>query len=200
MRPSRDTDAMKSRAHLCPNSHFNSLQFRLKNPVHAVKQRNDRARQWWSEQKKDWSTARVVDKELITKQKMDSDSQFIKLLISLMDVFASNISELHREGPRFHGSSQRFRTAAHRLKTASFIVNTPYRCFTRATGQSPARGSAVNSKGEKACQQQSPHAHLDDRCVGERKSLEEHVLVFPKVPDSHRFREVSFVDVNFIFH
>ena len=39
----RDTDAMKSRAHHSPNSQYNSLQFRLKNPVHTVKQQNDRA-------------------------------------------------------------------------------------------------------------------------------------------------------------
>ena len=90
-------------------------------------------------------------------QGIDSDSLSIKLQISLTDVFASgyvvfsnsNISELHREGRRFHGSSQRFRTAAHQLETASFIVNTPFRCFTHATGQSPARRSAVKSKGKK---------------------------------------------------
>ena len=85
-------------------------------------------------QKKDCSTARVVDKELIPKQRMDSDSLSMKLPISLMGVFASgyvvssnsNISELHREGRPSHASSQRFRTAAHRLKTASYFVNTPY--------------------------------------------------------------------------
>ena len=108
-------------------------------------------------QKKDWSTARVVDKELIPKRRMDSDSLSMKLPVSLMDVLASayvvssnsNISELHREGRRSHGSSQRFRTAAHRLKTASYIVNTPYHCFTHATGQSPSRWSAANSKRKK---------------------------------------------------
>ena len=108
------------------------------------------------DQKKDWSTARVVDKELIPKQRMNSDSLSMKLPVSLMDVFASgyvvssnsNISELQREGRRSPGSSQRFRTAAHRLKTASYIVNTPYHCFTHATGQSPSRGSALNSTGK----------------------------------------------------
>ena len=80
----------------------------------------------------------------------------------------SNISELHRECRRLHGSSQRFRTAAHRLKTASFIVNTPYRCFTHATGHSPARRSAISRREKMACQQQSRHAHLDDRCLGKK--------------------------------
>ena len=99
-------------------------------------------------QKKDWSTARVVDKELIPKQRMDSNSLSMKLPISLLDVFASgyvvssnsNISELHREGRRSPGLSQRFRTAAHRLNTASYIVNIPYNSFTHATGQSPFEG------------------------------------------------------------
>ena len=138
-----------------------------------------------------WSTARVVDKELIPKQRMDSDSLSMKLPISLMDVFASghvvssnsNISELHREGRRSHGSSQRFRSAAHRLKTAQLHCQHYIPLFNSCNGQSPSRGSAVNSKGEKACQQQSRHAHLDDRCVGKN--------VFPKAPDSHRFREVA---------
>ena len=60
----------------------------------------------------------------------------------------------------------------------------------------------VRSKFEqkKTCQQQSRHAHLDDRCVGKKNSLEEHVLVFPKAPDCHRFRKISFVDVNLVFH
>ena len=99
-----------------------------------------------------------MDTELIPKQTIDSDSLSITLPISLMDVFDSgyvvssnsNISELHKKGRRFH-------TAVIRLETANFIVNSPFRRFTHATGQSPARGSAVKSKEKKTCQQQSRH-------------------------------------------
>ena len=67
---------------------------------------------------KDWSTSRVMDAELIPKQGMDSDSLSMKskLPIALTDVYTSgyvvssnsNISELHKEGRRYHCSSQRF--------------------------------------------------------------------------------------------
>ena len=208
MRPSRDTDAMKSRAHHSPNSQYNSLQFRLKNPVHSVKQQNDprttvmkrtekrtsQAQEWWT-------------KSSFPKQRMDSDTLSMKLAH-----FPDGCVCLWMCGPlpnpTFRSCTRTVTVpmvqardsalGAHRLKTASYIVNTPYHCFTHATGQSPSRKSAVNSK-EKNASNRVVTRNLDDRC--ERKnSLEEHVLVFPKAPDSHRFREVSSVDVNLVFH
>ena len=44
---------------------------------------------------------------------------------------------------------QRFHTAARQLETASFIVNTPFRCFSHATGQSPAQRVRSKVEGEK---------------------------------------------------
>ena len=158
MRPSRDTDAMKSRAHHSPNSQYNSLQ---------------RPRTTLMKQTEKKPTARVVDMEFIPKQKIDSGSLSIELPISLMDVFASgyvvtsnsNIFGDAQGGSPFPWFKPALLPIDSRLPVS---LSTPHTTvsLTHATGQSPARGSATKSKGKKACQQQSRHAHLDDRCVG----------------------------------
>ena len=114
MTPSRDTDAMKSRVRRSPNSPIESSSGgqATKKTAHDIDEAN---------RKRDWSTARVVDTELILKQGMDSDSLSIqsKLPFSLTDVFTSG---------RGLFQSQHFGAAQGGSSLPLFKPEIPHRC------------------------------------------------------------------------
>ena len=124
-------------------------------------------------QKKDWPTARVVDKELVPKQRMDSDSLSMKLLISLMDVFASgyvvssnsNISELYRPFPWVKPEIPH---CCQSTQDCQLHCQHSIPLFHSCNGSVAIQRVRSKIRREKTCQQQSRHAHLDGGCVGKK--------------------------------
>ena len=73
--------------------------------------------------------------------------------------------------------------------------------FHSCNGSVTSQRVRSKAEGEKrhASNKQSRHALIDDRCV-RKKTYWKNMCSSSKAPYSHRFREVSFVDVNLFFH